>query len=112
MLSLSRLVLVRPVWGLPLQNLWGGRWASQEVKGARMRKPPNHTRTGRDRWTDLCLLLQVAYYGKYVDEHSKNQLKAALINFDRTLLVADSRRSEPKKFGGPGARSRFQKSYR
>jgi small subunit ribosomal protein S16e len=54
----------------------------------------------------------VAYYGKYVDEHSKNQLKAALINFDRTLLVADSRRSEPKKFGGPGARSRFQKSYR
>ncbi|GAA0145789.1 hypothetical protein LIER_05900 [Lithospermum erythrorhizon] len=31
---------------------------------------------------------------------------------DRTLLIADPRRCEPKKFGGRGARSRFQKSYR
>ncbi|EAA35592.1 hypothetical protein GE21DRAFT_2602 [Neurospora crassa] len=54
----------------------------------------------------------VAYYAKYVDEHSKNTLKTALIQFDRTLLVADPRRCEPKKFGGKGARSRFQKSYR
>jgi small subunit ribosomal protein S16e len=29
-----------------------------------------------------------------------------------TLLVADPRRSEPKKFGGPGPRARYQKSYR
>merc|ERR1711877_31211 len=28
--------------------------------------------------------------------------------YDRTLLVADNRRMEPKKFGGPGARSRYQ----
>merc|ERR1712136_396580 len=28
------------------------------------------------------------------------------------LLVADPRRNEPKKFGGPGARARYQKSYR
>jgi small subunit ribosomal protein S16e len=54
----------------------------------------------------------VAYYQKYVDEQSKNELKKALISYDRTLLVADPRRSEPKKFGGPGARSRYQKSYR
>lgn len=54
----------------------------------------------------------IAYYQKYVDEHSKNMLKQALVGFDRTLLVADNRRMEPKKFGGPGARSRFQKSYR
>ncbi|KAJ9161858.1 30S ribosomal protein S9 [Coniochaeta hoffmannii] len=54
----------------------------------------------------------VAYYQKYVDEHSKNTLKAALTQYDRTLLVADNRRCEPKKFGGRGARSRFQKSYR
>ncbi|QKX60678.1 uncharacterized protein TRUGW13939_07824 [Talaromyces rugulosus] len=54
----------------------------------------------------------VAYYQKFVDEHSKNQLKQAFIQYDRTLLVADSRRAEPKKFGGPGARARFQKSYR
>jgi len=54
----------------------------------------------------------IAYYQKYVDEHSKNQLKQALAQYDRTLLVADNRRCEPKKFGGPGARSRYQKSYR
>lgn len=55
---------------------------------------------------------QIAYYQKYVDEHSKNQLKQALVQYDRTLLVADNRRCEPKKFGGPGARARYQKSYR
>ncbi|RYP60902.1 hypothetical protein DL771_010337 [Monosporascus sp. 5C6A] len=54
----------------------------------------------------------IAYYQKYVDEHSKNMLKQALVQYDRTLLVADNRRSEPKKFGGRGARARFQKSYR
>ena len=58
------------------------------------------------------VFLQVAYYAKYVDEHSKGTLKTALIQFDRSLLVADPRRCEPKKFGGKGARSRFQKSYR
>ncbi|KAI4733154.1 ribosomal protein S9, partial [Aureobasidium sp. EXF-12298] len=49
----------------------------------------------------------IAYYQKFVDEHSKNQLKQALVAYDRTLLVADNRRCEPKKFGGKGARSRF-----
>ena len=54
----------------------------------------------------------VAFYQKYVDEQSKNEIKAILMTYDRTLLVADPRRCEPKKFGGHGARSRFQKSYR
>ncbi|KAL5714114.1 40S ribosomal protein S16 [Ranunculus cassubicifolius] len=54
----------------------------------------------------------VAYYQKYVDEQSKQEIKDILIRYDRTLLVADPRRCEPKKFGGRGARSRFQKSYR
>jgi len=53
----------------------------------------------------------VAYYQKFVDEHSKNQLKQALMLYDRSLLVADNRRCEPKKFGGPGARARFQSTY-
>ena len=35
-----------------------------------------------------------------------------LLQYDRTLLVADPRRCEPKKYGGPGARARIQKSYR
>merc|ERR1712062_914475 len=54
----------------------------------------------------------VAYYQKYVDEQSKKTIKDILIQFDRTLLVADPRRCEAKKFGGPGARARYQKSYR
>ncbi|KAG5024579.1 hypothetical protein JHK86_020493 [Glycine max] len=53
----------------------------------------------------------VAYYQKYVDEQSKKEIKDILVRYDRTLLVADPRRCEPKKFGGRGARARFQKSY-
>merc|ERR1712243_349252 len=54
----------------------------------------------------------VAYYQKYVDEASKKEIKDILIGYDRSLLVADPRRNEPKKFGGPGARARYQKTYR
>lgn len=54
----------------------------------------------------------VAYYQKYVDEATKKEIKDLLLSYDRSLLVADPRRCEPKKFGGHGARARFQKSYR
>ncbi|KAK3752246.1 hypothetical protein RRG08_064267 [Elysia crispata] len=54
----------------------------------------------------------VSYYQKYVDEASKKEIKDELIQYDRSLLVPDPRRCESKKFGGPGARSRYQKSYR
>jgi small subunit ribosomal protein S16e len=54
----------------------------------------------------------VAFYQKYVDEASKEEIKSLLLRYDRTLLVADPRRCEPKKFGGPSARARYQKSYR
>ena len=47
-----------------------------------------------------------------VDEASKKEIKDILLAYDRSLLVADPRRAEPKKFGGPGARARYQKSYR
>lgn len=47
-----------------------------------------------------------------VDEVSKKEIRDILVQYDRSLLVADPRRSEPKKFGGPGARARYQKSYR
>ena len=33
-------------------------------------------------------------------------------DYDRTMLAGDARRKESKKFGGPGARRRKQKSYR
>uniref|UniRef100_A0A914Z2I8 Small ribosomal subunit protein uS9 n=1 Tax=Panagrolaimus superbus TaxID=310955 RepID=A0A914Z2I8_9BILA len=54
----------------------------------------------------------VAFYHKNVDEQSRRELKEQLAEYDRTLLVADPRSTESKKFGGPGARARYQKSYR
>ena len=41
-----------------------------------------------------------------------NRLRNTFIDYDRTMLAGDGRRKEPKKFGGPGARARKQKSYR
>jgi len=40
------------------------------------------------------------------------ETRSKMIEHDRTMLVGDPRRTEPKKFGGPSARSRYQKSYR
>jgi small subunit ribosomal protein S9 len=42
----------------------------------------------------------------------KPEIKRKFLEYDRMLLVSDARRKEPKKFGGRGARQRFQKSYR
>lgn len=53
----------------------------------------------------------VAYYAKYIDAYSALELKKKLVAYDRTLLIADPRRAEPKKFGGHGARARRQKRY-
>ncbi|WRX21239.1 Small ribosomal subunit protein uS9 - like 4 [Theobroma cacao] len=50
----------------------------------------------------------VAFYQKFVDEQSKKEIKDILVRYDRTLLVADPRRCEPKKFGGRGARARIE----
>lgn len=45
--------------------------------------------------------------------HSKgDEVKERMLQADRTLLVEDPRRVEPKKFKGPKARARFTKSYR
>jgi len=41
-----------------------------------------------------------------------SELRKTITNYDRTMLAGDPRRKEPKKFGGPGARRREQKSYR
>ena len=40
------------------------------------------------------------------------RLRAKYLEYDRTMLAGDARRKESKKFGGPGARRRKQKSYR
>jgi len=41
-----------------------------------------------------------------------SHLQTLFTEYDRTLLASDPRRRETKKFGGPGARARDQKSYR
>ena len=47
-----------------------------------------------------------------VEWHNDPAIKDAFLAYDRTLLVNDSRQKETKKPHGPGARARFQKSYR
>jgi small subunit ribosomal protein S9 len=47
-----------------------------------------------------------------VDFTNDAELRDAFMEFDRSLLVNDVRQSESKKWGGPGARARYQKSYR
>lgn len=42
----------------------------------------------------------------------REDLRKRLNDYDKHLLSGDDRRKEPKKFGGPGARRRKQKSYR
>jgi small subunit ribosomal protein S9 len=42
----------------------------------------------------------------------REDLKKRILEFDKYLISGDARRKEPKKFGGPGARRRKQKSYR
>lgn len=39
-------------------------------------------------------------------------LRDAFLSHDRNLLVNDVRQKESKHWGGPGARAKFQKSYR
>jgi small subunit ribosomal protein S9 len=41
-----------------------------------------------------------------------SHLRTVFTEYDRTMIAGDSRRKEPKKFGGPGARAKAQKSYR
>ncbi|MDH5461040.1 MAG: 30S ribosomal protein S9 [Candidatus Bathyarchaeota archaeon] len=40
------------------------------------------------------------------------RLKIVFTAYDRSMIAGDPRRKEPKKFGGPSARARDQKSYR
>merc|ERR1719171_1711702 len=50
----------------------------------------------------------IAFNQKFVDEATKKDIKDTLSAYDKTLVVSDPRRCEPKKFGGRGARARFQ----
>ena len=47
-----------------------------------------------------------------VDYFKDDELRKRLVNHDRSLLVSDDRRKEPKHPLGKGARKKRQKSYR
>jgi small subunit ribosomal protein S9 len=81
---------------------------------------------GENAWKDVDVSIKVSGGGfmgqaeaarmalaKALLQWSKgSSLKAAFLKFDRTMIAGDPRRKEAKKFGGPGARARDQKSYR
>lgn len=41
-----------------------------------------------------------------------NEVRQIFDDYDRTMISGDVRRTESKKYGGRGARARYQKSYR
>ena len=41
-----------------------------------------------------------------------SEVRKTFLAFDRVMIAGDQRVTEPKKFGGPSARRRKQKSYR
>jgi small subunit ribosomal protein S9 len=47
-----------------------------------------------------------------LSKSAREDLRTRINEFDKYLISGDARRKEPKKFGGPGARRRKQKSYR
>jgi len=48
----------------------------------------------------------------YVDQVRGSETRDKLNAYNKYLLSGDPRQAEPKKFGGPGARRKRQKSYR
>jgi small subunit ribosomal protein S9 len=48
----------------------------------------------------------------YVDQVRGGEMREKLNAYNKYLLSGDPRQAEPKKFGGPGARRKRQKSYR
>jgi len=47
-----------------------------------------------------------------LSKSARDDLRTRITEFDKYLISGDARRKEPKKFGGPGARRKKQKSYR
>ena len=48
----------------------------------------------------------------YVDQVRGSEIRDRINAYNKYLLSGDPRQAEPKKFGGPGARRKRQKSYR
>ena len=55
---------------------------------------------------------RVAIANGLIAYFADKKLRDKFISIDRSLVVEDTRRVEPKKYRGPKARARYQKSYR
>lgn len=55
---------------------------------------------------------RVAIANALIAYFADKKLRDMLISIDRSLVIEDTRRVEPKKYRGPKARARYQKSYR
>jgi len=79
-------------------NVWKQLYINIKVSGGGFTGQAEATRTAiaraLHRWT------------------KSSHLQTLFTEYDRTMLAGDPRRREPKKFGGPGARAKDQKSYR
>ena len=97
-----------------------------EPKTARDKLREPLLQAGEDTWKDLDIYVKVSGGGFMGQaEAARTAIARALLKwtksarlrsifgkYDRTMIAGDPRRKEPKKFGGPGARARDQKSYR
>jgi len=97
-----------------------------EPKTARYKLMEPLLQAGEDSWKDLDVYVKVSGGGfmgqaeaartaiaRALLKWTKSaRLRSTFSKYDRTMIAGDPRRKEPKKFGGPGARARDQKSYR
>ena len=94
--EISRMKMMEPL--LLTDGSWSDADIDVDVSGGGFMGQAEATRTALARgiveWTKIA------------------EVKRRLTEQDRTMLAGDPRRTEPKKFGGPGARRRKQKSYR
>ena len=63
-------------------------------------------------WSSQARAVMVALANGIVKWTRSATVRKTLISYDQHMLSGDPRVKEPKKFGGPGARRKFQKSYR
>jgi small subunit ribosomal protein S9 len=95
-----------------------------EIAREKMKEPL--LQAGEDVWKELDMDVKVkggGYMGQaeaarmaiangLLKWSKSTHLRTVFAEYDRTMIVGDSRKKESKKFGGKGARARNQKSYR
>ncbi len=63
-------------------------------------------------WMGQADAIRIALARALSKYHNSVEVNTIFNEYDKTMISGDVRRTEPKKFGGRGARARFQKSYR